>query len=68
MQVLAQPDARNEPDAADFCYGEMEMRRHDGDRPHSERLLLTLYWALSGCGLRAPRALAWLLGAMTATV
>ncbi|WP_314247400.1 pentapeptide repeat-containing protein [Streptomyces kutzneri] len=61
-------DAKNEPDAADFYYGEMEMRRHDGDRPRSERALLTLYWALSGYGLRASRALAWLLGAMTATV
>lgn len=61
-------DAKNEPDAADFYYGEMEMRRHDGDRPHSERVLLTLYWALSGYGLRASRALAWLLGAIIATV
>ncbi|MGW2491420.1 pentapeptide repeat-containing protein [Streptomyces sp. NPDC001606] len=61
-------DAKNEPDAADFYYGEMEMRRHDGDRPPSERALLTLYWALSGYGLRASRALVWLLGAMAATV
>ncbi|UFR00212.1 pentapeptide repeat-containing protein [Streptomyces sp. Go40/10] len=61
-------DAKNEPDAADFYYGEMEMRRHDGDRPRSERALLTLYWAVSGYGLRASRALAWLLGAMAATV
>ncbi|GAA2972981.1 hypothetical protein GCM10010446_66780 [Streptomyces enissocaesilis] len=22
-------DGKNEPDAADFCYGECEMRRHD---------------------------------------
>ncbi|MFD7631648.1 pentapeptide repeat-containing protein [Streptomyces sp. NPDC059851] len=61
-------DAKNEPDAADFYYGEMEMRRHDGYRPRSERALLTLYWAVSGYGLRASRALAWLLGAMAATV
>jgi uncharacterized protein YjbI with pentapeptide repeats len=61
-------DAKNEPDAADFYYGEMEMRRHDGDRPRSERALLTLYWAVSGYGLRASRALSWLLGAMVATI
>ncbi|MEU1710300.1 pentapeptide repeat-containing protein [Streptomyces sp. NPDC005706] len=61
-------DAKNEPDAADFYYGEMEMRRHDGDRPRSERALLTLYWAVSGYGLRASRALVCLLGAMAATI
>ncbi|WP_420311314.1 pentapeptide repeat-containing protein [Streptomyces sp. YS-B37] len=61
-------DGRNEPDAADFYYGEMEMRRHDRKRPRGERALLTLYWAVSGYGLRASRALAWLLGAMAATV
>ncbi|MEU8034394.1 pentapeptide repeat-containing protein, partial [Streptomyces sp. NPDC049099] len=60
-------DSKNEPDAADFYYGEMEMRRHDRDRPSSERALLTLYWAVSGYGLRASRALAWLVGAMAAT-
>ena len=37
-------------------------------RRRSERVLLRLYWALSGYGLRASRALAWLLMAMTATV
>ncbi|WP_328740656.1 pentapeptide repeat-containing protein [Streptomyces erythrochromogenes] len=61
-------DAKNEPDAADFYYGEMDMRRHDGDRPRSERALLTLYWAVSGYGLRASRALGWLVAAMAATV
>ncbi|MFJ3206236.1 pentapeptide repeat-containing protein [Streptomyces sp. NPDC086989] len=35
-------DAKNEPDAADFYYGEMEMRRHDRLRPRSERVLLAL--------------------------
>ncbi|MGW4781939.1 hypothetical protein ACWEPA_35475 [Streptomyces filamentosus] len=53
-------DGKNEPDAADFYYGECEMRRHDLTRPRGERLLLKLYWALSGYGLRATRALAWL--------
>ncbi|MFJ3339318.1 pentapeptide repeat-containing protein [Streptomyces sp. NPDC086766] len=61
-------DSGNEPDAADFYYGEMEMRRHDGERPPGERWLLTAYWALSGYGLRASRAIGWLLAAMTGTV
>ncbi|MFC4606917.1 pentapeptide repeat-containing protein [Streptomyces maoxianensis] len=61
-------DGKNEPDAADFYYGEMEMRRHDSKRPRAERALLALYWAVSGYGLRASRALSWLLGAMAATV
>ncbi|MET8576685.1 pentapeptide repeat-containing protein [Streptomyces sp. NPDC005012] len=61
-------DGKNEPDAADFYYGECEMRRHDTTRSRGERALLGLYWALSGYGLRAARALAWLGAAMTVTV
>ncbi|WP_244206671.1 pentapeptide repeat-containing protein [Streptomyces swartbergensis] len=61
-------DGKNEPDAADFYYGECEMRRHDSTRPFGERVLLTAYWALSGYGLRAVRALAWLVAAMVATI
>ncbi|AVH54700.1 MULTISPECIES: pentapeptide repeat-containing protein [Streptomyces] len=61
-------DSKNEPDAADFYYGEMEMRRHDHDRPRAERALLVAYWALSGYGLRATRAAVWLLLAMTSTL
>jgi uncharacterized protein YjbI with pentapeptide repeats len=61
-------DGKNEPDAADFYYGEMEMRRHDTTRPRGERTLLAAYWALSGYGLRATRALAWLGAAMAATI
>ncbi|WP_179889029.1 pentapeptide repeat-containing protein [Streptomyces sp. f51] len=61
-------DGKHEPGAADFYYGEMEMRRHAGDIPRSERGLLTAYWALSGYGLRASRALAWLGAAMLVTV
>ncbi|MEU9380069.1 pentapeptide repeat-containing protein [Streptomyces sp. NPDC048279] len=61
-------DSKNEPDAADFYYGEMEMRRHDTSQPFSERALLTAYWAASGYGLRASRALGWLLVAMTVTL
>lgn len=61
-------DGKNEPGAADFYYGEMEMRRHDRRSPWGERALLLLYWAASGYGLRATRAVCWLLLAMTATV
>jgi len=65
-------DSKDEPGAADFYYGEMEMRRlaarksrhqHDdsgeakGRRPSwTERRLLDAYWAISGYGLRAWRA------------
>jgi hypothetical protein len=43
-------DAKDEPDAADFYYGEMEMRRHaDGRgevyRGQVGRAILTLYFA-----------------------
>jgi uncharacterized protein YjbI with pentapeptide repeats len=61
-------DGKHEPGAADFYYGEMEMRRHADDIPWAERALLTTYWALSGYGLRASRALIWLLATMVATV
>jgi uncharacterized protein YjbI with pentapeptide repeats len=61
-------DGKHEPGAADFYYGEMEMRRHADDIPRSERGLLTAYWALSGYGLRASRALSWLAATMLATV
>ncbi|WP_338054736.1 hypothetical protein [Streptomyces spiramyceticus] len=37
-------------------------------RNRSERWLLAAYWAVSGYGLRASRALTWLGLAMTATV
>ncbi|MEU9338666.1 pentapeptide repeat-containing protein [Streptomyces sp. NPDC048290] len=57
----AHEDAKNEPGAADFYYGEMEMRRHDRARSsRAERSLLHGYWLLSGYGLRASRALGWL--------
>ncbi|MFE3268089.1 pentapeptide repeat-containing protein [Streptomyces sp. NPDC059215] len=61
-------DGKHEPGAADFYYGEMEMRRHAGDIPRSERNLLTAYGALSGYGLRASRALAWLGAAILLTI
>jgi uncharacterized protein YjbI with pentapeptide repeats len=71
----AREDAKDEPGAADFYYGEMEMRRHvrrgrghaqshggtgAGSRGRVERGVLTAYWLVSGYGLRAWRALAWL--------
>ncbi|MFB6823692.1 pentapeptide repeat-containing protein [Streptomyces virginiae] len=62
-------DGKNEPGAADFYYGECEMRRHDlASTPKTERHLLWVYWALSGYGLRASRALGWLAGAMLTTI
>ena len=67
-------DSRDEPGAADFYYGEMEMRRHDkraqAKRERrarhyghwaaatTERAVLWLYWLTSGYGLRAWRAMA----------
>ena len=50
-------DQGDEPGAADFYYGEMEMRRLTSEAPRWERFILTLYWLLSGYGLRAWRAL-----------
>jgi uncharacterized protein YjbI with pentapeptide repeats len=49
----------NEPGAADFYYGEMEMRRK-ATTSYAERFILWLYWAVSGYGLRGLRALVWL--------
>lgn len=43
------------PGAADFYYGEMEMRRTAADN-RVERAILTLYWLFSGYGMRAGRA------------
>jgi hypothetical protein len=54
----AQEDAKNEPGAADFYYGEMEMRRRAATTPFGERFILWLYWLISGYGLRALRSLA----------
>jgi uncharacterized protein YjbI with pentapeptide repeats len=59
-------DIKDEPGAADFYYGEMEMRRRtritggSTARGRAERGLLTAYWLVSGYGLRAWRGLAWL--------
>ncbi|MGW2055916.1 hypothetical protein ACWCOZ_18715 [Streptomyces sp. NPDC001840] len=54
-------DGKDEPGAADFYYGETEMRRHGRTgTARAERGLLHGYWMLSGYGLRASRALRWL--------
>jgi hypothetical protein len=37
-------DSKDEPGAADFYYGEMEMRRYDKERSLAERAVLSLYW------------------------
>jgi uncharacterized protein YjbI with pentapeptide repeats len=51
-------DNKDEPGAADFYYGEMEMRRHDNSTSLAERMIIWLYWLVSGYGLRGSRALA----------
>jgi hypothetical protein len=55
----------NEPGAADFYYGEMEMRRR-ASATLPERLILWLYWLASGYSLRGWRALAWLIAIVIA--
>jgi uncharacterized protein YjbI with pentapeptide repeats len=59
-------DSKDEPGAADFYYGEMEMRRHAAPWWGTEWVLLTLYWLVSGYALRAWRAFAALLLVMVA--
>jgi hypothetical protein len=49
-------DGKNEAGAGDFYYGEMEARRHSEITPPAERWILAAYWALSGYGQRAVRA------------
>ncbi|MCU1670508.1 MAG: hypothetical protein JWP40_3435 [Blastococcus sp.] len=60
-------DSKNEPGAADFYYGEMEMRRAAATR-RPDKTLLWLYWASCGYALRARRALAWLAVVIAATI
>ena len=50
-------DSKDEPGAADFYYGEMEMRRHDRSTNFAERAVLWMYWLVSGYALRSSRAL-----------
>ena len=51
-------DNRDSPGAADFYYGEMEMRRRHA--VGAEKLVLTFYWLLSGYALRSSRAIIFL--------
>jgi hypothetical protein len=51
----------DEPGASDFYYGEMEMRRLDESNSWAERFVVSVYWLVAGYGLRATRALGWLL-------
>jgi uncharacterized protein YjbI with pentapeptide repeats len=62
----AEEDAKHEPGAADFYYGEMEMRRHARGTPWVEKRLLWAYWLVAGYGLRASRALLALLVVLVA--
>jgi hypothetical protein len=66
----AEEDAKKEPGAGDFYYGEMEMRRHAHTTPAAERAIIWLYWLVSGYGLRALRSLGALIivGAVVTTV
>lgn len=43
--------------ASDLYYGEMEMRRRARSTPRADRIIIGLYWAASGYGLRASRSL-----------
>ncbi|GHJ35298.1 hypothetical protein Sm713_09070 [Streptomyces sp. TS71-3] len=61
-------DAKDEPGANDFYYGEMEMRRHNQSWGKGERWLLQFYWLLSGYGIRASRAFGWLIISMILTI
>jgi len=58
--------SKDEPGAADFYYGEMEMRRKALATPWSERFILWWYWLLAGYGLRGLRALGCLLALVAA--
>jgi hypothetical protein len=58
-------DSKNEAGAGDFYYGEMEMRRKARSTRWAERVILCLYWLLSGYGQRAGRALLALLVLIT---
>lgn len=51
-------DSKNEAEAGDFYYGEMEMRRHSFETFKAEKTILWFYWLLSGYGQRASRAIA----------
>jgi hypothetical protein len=45
----------DQPGAADFYYGEMEMRRNTVDAGIAERIIVSVYWLISRYALRAWR-------------
>ena len=55
-------EARSDmPGAADFYYGEMQMRKWSGETRVFERFMLWAYWLVAGYGVRPLRALiGWL--------
>ena len=55
-------DRKNYERAGDFHYGEKEMRRRNPETSWGLRLLLCLYWAVSGYGERYLRPLIWAAG------
>ncbi|SED69472.1 Pentapeptide repeat-containing protein [Streptomyces sp. 3213] len=62
-------DSKDEPGAADFYYGEMEARRKSrATSSRSEKALLSVYWLVSGYGLRASRSFVWLASVLTVSV
>ena len=54
-------DEGDAPGAADFYYGEMEMRRFAAQTSLAEKFIISLYWLVSGYALRAWRAVVALL-------
>ncbi len=55
-------DRRDYERARDFHYGEKEMRRKNPEASRGLRLLLTMYWAVSGYGERLLRPMFWAAG------
>ena len=54
--------------AGDFHYGEKEMQRRNPQTSPSHRLLLNLYWLLSGYGERYIRPLIWAIALMAGSM
>jgi uncharacterized protein YjbI with pentapeptide repeats len=53
-------DRKDYERARDFHYGEKEMRRRNPNASPGLRILLTIYWAVSGYGERYVRPLIWI--------
>jgi uncharacterized protein YjbI with pentapeptide repeats len=50
-------DSKDYAGASDLYYGEMEMRMRASATPFADRMIIAIYWLLSGYGLRATRSL-----------